>query len=176
MGPVETGWVENSASGPGMDQAPWHSGLGKLEVLSSVSGPKKEDTPHPHTEFCLKLGVGTGLIRLTTMFVLFRQKEVWVESGGLTLCVWFSGKSDLTVDAVRLHNELQSGSLHLGKSEGPETAMEDGEELAFTEKSSGTFLSGLSDCTNVTFSKVQRFWESNSAAHKEVPGGLGGGG
>nr|XP_009927324.1 PREDICTED: RRP12-like protein [Haliaeetus albicilla] len=39
---------------------------------------------------------------------------------------------------------------------------------AATEKSSGTFLSGLSDCTNVTFSKVQRFWESNSAAHKEI--------
>ncbi|KFO34874.1 RRP12-like protein isoform X2 [Fukomys damarensis] len=79
-----------------------------------------------------------------------------------------SGKSDLTVDAVRLHNELQSGSLHRAKSEASETAMEEGEELAFTEKSSGTFLSGLSDCTNVTFSKVQRFWESNSAAHKEI--------
>uniref|UniRef100_A0A452VA23 Ribosomal RNA processing 12 homolog n=1 Tax=Ursus maritimus TaxID=29073 RepID=A0A452VA23_URSMA len=63
-----------------------------------------------------------------------------------------AGKSDLTVDAVKLHNELQSGSLR----------------LALTEKSSGTFLSGLSDCTNVTFSKVQRFWESNSAAHKEI--------
>lgn len=48
--------------------------------------------------------------------------------------------------------------------------MEEEEEVtpAFTEKSSGTFLSGLSDCTNVTFSKVQRFWESNSAAHKEI--------
>jgi ribosomal RNA-processing protein 12 len=46
--------------------------------------------------------------------------------------------------------------------------MEEDPELAVTEKSSGTFLSGLSDCTNVTFSKVQRFWESNSAAHKEV--------
>ncbi|XP_040111084.1 RRP12-like protein isoform X2 [Oryx dammah] len=80
-----------------------------------------------------------------------------------------SGKSDLTVDAVKLHNELQSGSLRLGKSEAPETAMEDEEVTpAFTEKSSGTFLSGLSDCTNVTFSKVQRFWESNSAAHKEI--------
>nr|XP_014335413.1 PREDICTED: RRP12-like protein [Bos mutus] len=81
-----------------------------------------------------------------------------------------SGKSDLTVDAVKLHNELQSGSLRLGKSEAPETAMEEEEEVtpAFTEKSSGTFLSGLSDCTNVTFSKVQRFWESNSAAHKEI--------
>ncbi|XP_004268448.2 RRP12-like protein isoform X1 [Orcinus orca] len=80
-----------------------------------------------------------------------------------------SVKSDLTVDAVKLHNELQSGSLRLGKSEAPETAMEE-EEVgpALTEKSSGTFLSGLSDCTNVTFSKVQRFWESSSAAHKEI--------
>ncbi|XP_032986796.1 RRP12-like protein isoform X2 [Rhinolophus ferrumequinum] len=79
-----------------------------------------------------------------------------------------SGKSDLTVDAVKLHNELQSGSLRLGKSEAPETAMEEEEATALTEKSSATFLSGLSDCTNVTFSKVQRFWESNSAAHKEI--------
>ncbi|XP_062958060.1 RRP12-like protein isoform X2 [Cynocephalus volans] len=79
-----------------------------------------------------------------------------------------SGKSDLTVDAVKLHNELQSGSLRLGKSEAPETAMEEEVEQGLTEKSSGTFLSGLSDCTNVTFSKVQRFWESNSAAHKEM--------
>uniref|UniRef100_A0A2K5P881 Ribosomal RNA processing 12 homolog n=1 Tax=Cercocebus atys TaxID=9531 RepID=A0A2K5P881_CERAT len=79
-----------------------------------------------------------------------------------------SGRSDLTVDAVKLHNELQSGSLRLGKSEVPETPMEEETELALTEKSSGTFLSGLSDCTNVTFSKVQRFWESNSAAHKEI--------
>ncbi|XP_052619165.1 RRP12-like protein isoform X2 [Peromyscus californicus insignis] len=79
-----------------------------------------------------------------------------------------SGKSDLTVDAVKLHNELQSGTLSLGKSQAPETAMDQDPELPFSEKSSGTFLSGLSDCTNVTFSKVQRFWESNSAAHKEM--------
>ncbi|XP_037660690.1 RRP12-like protein isoform X2 [Choloepus didactylus] len=84
-----------------------------------------------------------------------------------------SGKSDLTVDAVKLHNELQSGSLHLGRSEATEMAMEEEvepEEVepAASQKSSGTFLSGLSDCTNVTFSKVQRFWESNSAAHKEI--------
>lgn len=79
-----------------------------------------------------------------------------------------SGKSDLTVDAVKLHNELQSGTLSLGKSQAPETAMDQDPELPFSEKSSGTFLSGLSDCTNVTFSKVQRFWESNSAAHKEI--------
>lgn len=86
------------------------------------------------------------------------------------MCLRFAGKSDLTVDALKLHNELQSGSLRLGKSEAREAAMEEEEAPALTEKSSATFLSGLSDCTNVTFSKVQRFWESNSAAHKEVSG------
>ncbi|XP_029466030.1 RRP12-like protein isoform X2 [Rhinatrema bivittatum] len=82
-----------------------------------------------------------------------------------------AGKSDLTVDALKLHNDLQSGSLSLeSKAEGSQLNMEEEEEngLALTEKSGGTFLSGLSDCTNVTFSKVQRFWESNSAAHKEI--------
>ncbi|XP_049646755.1 RRP12-like protein isoform X2 [Suncus etruscus] len=82
-----------------------------------------------------------------------------------------SGKSELTVDALKLHNELQSGSLHLGPKEGAEMAVDGGEEavtLASSERTYGTFLSGLTDCTNLTFSKVQRFWESNSAAHKEI--------
>ncbi|XP_050755284.1 RRP12-like protein isoform X3 [Gymnogyps californianus] len=79
-------------------------------------------------------------------------------------------KSNLTVDAVKLHNELQSGSLRLERtSDSAQLRMEEDDAgEAATEKSSGTFLSGLSDCTNVTFSKVQRFWESNSAAHKEI--------
>uniref|UniRef100_A0AAR2J9F8 Ribosomal RNA-processing protein 12-like conserved domain-containing protein n=1 Tax=Pygocentrus nattereri TaxID=42514 RepID=A0AAR2J9F8_PYGNA len=64
-----------------------------------------------------------------------------------------SGKSDLTVDALKLHNDLQAGRLERG---------------ALTERTSGTFLSGLSDCSNLTFRKVQRYWESNSAAHKEI--------
>lgn len=118
----------------------------------------------------LGLGAWTLPARFVGMVLFLSAKEVQVEvGGGLTLCLRFSGKSDLTVDAVKLHNELQSGSLRLGKSEAPETAMEE-EATALTEKSSATFLSGLSDCTNVTFSKVQRFWESNSAAHKEVVG------
>uniref|UniRef100_A0A669CNM4 Ribosomal RNA processing 12 homolog n=1 Tax=Oreochromis niloticus TaxID=8128 RepID=A0A669CNM4_ORENI len=62
-----------------------------------------------------------------------------------------TGKSDLTVDALKLHNELQAEP-----------------EEAVSQRSSGTFLSGLSDCSNLTFRKVQRFWESNSAAHKEI--------
>lgn len=79
------------------------------------------------------------------------------------------------MDAVKLHNELQSGSLRLERaSDSAQVHMEeDNAEEAATEKSSGTFLSGLSDCTNITFSKVQRFWESNSAAHKEVWTGAG---
>ncbi|XP_053306254.1 RRP12-like protein isoform X2 [Spea bombifrons] len=80
-----------------------------------------------------------------------------------------SGKSDLTVDALKLHNDLQSGSLSLSnKAENTQEYMEDGNEMAMTVKSGVSFLSGLSDCTNVTFGKVQRYWESNSAAHKEI--------
>ncbi|XP_044518595.1 RRP12-like protein isoform X3 [Gracilinanus agilis] len=79
-----------------------------------------------------------------------------------------SEKSDLTVDALKLHNELQTGPLPLARGEKARSLMEDESDPVLSEKSSGTFLSGLSDCTNVTFSKVQRFWESNSAAHKEI--------
>uniref|UniRef100_A0A8C0IUR4 Ribosomal RNA processing 12 homolog n=1 Tax=Chelonoidis abingdonii TaxID=106734 RepID=A0A8C0IUR4_CHEAB len=80
-------------------------------------------------------------------------------------------KSDLTVDALKLHNELQSGSVHPEQAgQGSQLRMEEDDDdgAAVTEKSSRTFLSGLSDCTNVTFSKVQRFWESSSAAHREI--------
>ncbi|XP_068114238.1 RRP12-like protein [Hyperolius riggenbachi] len=77
-----------------------------------------------------------------------------------------AGKSDLTVDALKLHNDLQSGSVPSWKKS--EENVEDEMELALTQKSGATFLSGLSDCTNVTFGKVQRLWESNSAAHKEI--------
>uniref|UniRef100_A0A3Q3JTB6 Uncharacterized protein n=1 Tax=Monopterus albus TaxID=43700 RepID=A0A3Q3JTB6_MONAL len=75
--------------------------------------------------------------------------------------------NDLTVDAVKLHNELQTGSLEIGASAGKGTFMEEEPEEA-SERTSCTFLSGLSDCSNLTFRKVQRFWESNSAAHKEI--------
>ncbi|XP_068923227.1 RRP12-like protein [Petaurus breviceps papuanus] len=79
-----------------------------------------------------------------------------------------SEKSDLTIDALKLHNELQAGPLPLTRGQKTQSLMENEAGSVLSEKSSGTFLSGLSDCTNVTFSKVQRFWESNSAAHKEI--------
>uniref|UniRef100_A0A669CRD9 Ribosomal RNA processing 12 homolog n=1 Tax=Oreochromis niloticus TaxID=8128 RepID=A0A669CRD9_ORENI len=74
--------------------------------------------------------------------------------------------TDLTVDALKLHNELQAGPLEIGTRK--DAAMEEEPEEAVSQRSSGTFLSGLSDCSNLTFRKVQRFWESNSAAHKEI--------
>ncbi|KAF3708264.1 RRP12-like protein [Channa argus] len=79
-----------------------------------------------------------------------------------------TGKSDLTVDALKLHNELQAGPLELGASGHKDNCMEDEPDETVSERTSGTFLSGLSDCSNLTFRKVQRFWESNSAAHKEI--------
>lgn len=80
------------------------------------------------------------------------------------------GTSDLTVDALKLHNDLQSGPLELAGSRKDASMEEDEEEQieGFSDRTSGTFLSGLSDCSNLTFRKVQRYWESNSAAHKEV--------
>uniref|UniRef100_A0A673BGU7 Ribosomal RNA processing 12 homolog n=1 Tax=Sphaeramia orbicularis TaxID=375764 RepID=A0A673BGU7_9TELE len=77
-----------------------------------------------------------------------------------------TGNSDLTVDALKLHNELQAGPLDVGSRK--DACMEEEPEQALSERTSGTFLSGLSDCSNLTFRKVQRFWESNSAAHKEI--------
>uniref|UniRef100_A0A3B3U439 Ribosomal RNA processing 12 homolog n=1 Tax=Poecilia latipinna TaxID=48699 RepID=A0A3B3U439_9TELE len=79
-----------------------------------------------------------------------------------------SAKSDLTVDALKLHNELQAGPLELNAGARKDTQMEEEPDERLSERTSGTFLSGLSDCSNLTFRKVQRFWESNSAAHKEV--------
>ncbi|KAM4608020.1 RRP12-like protein [Polymixia lowei] len=79
-----------------------------------------------------------------------------------------TSRSDLTVDALKLHNELQAGPLELGGSARRDACMEEEPEHALSEKTSGTFLSGLSDCSNLTFRKVQRYWESNSAAHKEI--------
>ncbi|XP_066534944.1 RRP12-like protein [Hoplias malabaricus] len=77
-----------------------------------------------------------------------------------------SEKSDLTINALKLHNELQEGTLEKGRSsDGAGDAME---EAALSERTSGTFLSGVSDCSNLSFRKVQRYWESNSAAHKEI--------
>lgn len=95
--------------------------------------------------------------------------DVWL-NWEVSSCIPFSSteKSDLTVDALKLHNELQVGPLEVSERGHKDAFMEEDPDEMLSERTSGTFLSGLSDCSNLTFRKVQRFWESNSAAHKEV--------
>ncbi|XP_039261626.2 RRP12-like protein [Styela clava] len=64
----------------------------------------------------------------------------------------------LTLEALKIHDEMQDS--HLSPS-----VDDDGSEGGQTF---GTFLSGLSDCSNITFKKIQRYWQNNSAKHKEV--------
>jgi len=65
----------------------------------------------------------------------------------------------LTCDTLKVHNELiNQGVIKVD----PTDACSEGEQTF------GSFLSGLSDCTNVTFCKIQRFWLNNSSKHKEV--------
>lgn len=143
-------------------------------MLSPVAGGKQHLCPR-HTGDKLQLSWSGWEGRVRGEW--WRSATAWFR-----VCLFIPAeKSNLTVDAVKLHNELQSGSLRLEQASGSAQLHmeEDSAAEAATEKSSGTFLSGLSDCTNITFSKVQRFWESNSAAHKEVwaeQGGAGGSG
>ncbi|XP_033098395.1 RRP12-like protein isoform X2 [Anneissia japonica] len=68
------------------------------------------------------------------------------------------GQSLLTKKSLEKHNENSHGDDVIGDcdmdSEGGHTF--------------GTFMSGLSDCTNPTFDRVKRYWDSQSASHKEV--------
>ena len=71
----------------------------------------------------------------------------------------------LTASALRQHNELTG--TNIGKNS--EVSMDiDSKNDSNSVETFGTFLSGVSDCTNVTFRKIQKYWERNSAQHKEV--------
>lgn len=63
----------------------------------------------------------------------------------------------LTLEALKIHDEVYDSGLIQQPKEGSEGG-----------ETSGTYLSGLSDCTNLTFRKIQRYWQNNSATHKEV--------
>ncbi|XP_063048253.1 RRP12-like protein [Engraulis encrasicolus] len=76
-----------------------------------------------------------------------------------------SEKSGLTVDALKLHNEMEGGA---GDDNEEGVAMEGANQEALSVRSGASYLSGVSDCSNVSFRKVQRYWDSNSAAHKEI--------
>lgn len=65
----------------------------------------------------------------------------------------------MTVDALARHNKDHDG--------------EDAVSMATDtdQRTMGTFktwATNWTECTNMTFSKVHRYWGSNSALHKEV--------
>ncbi|XP_048249347.1 RRP12-like protein [Haliotis rufescens] len=72
-----------------------------------------------------------------------------------------SGQSSLTVEALSKHDE-----------EADDDKMSDMDAQTDTQtvgaKTFNTWATNWTDCTNKTFSKVQRYWSSNSAVHKEV--------
>ena len=78
----------------------------------------------------------------------------------------------LTKDALNLHNQLKFKSESIDTKHGTQSVslMEDDQSDSGTVSAEtfGTFLSGLSDCTNVTFNKIQRYWQQNMSQHKEV--------
>uniref|UniRef100_S4RSV7 Ribosomal RNA processing 12 homolog n=1 Tax=Petromyzon marinus TaxID=7757 RepID=S4RSV7_PETMA len=78
------------------------------------------------------------------------------------------GKSDLTVASLRLHDDIQSDPTTSAGPASERTPTVGPAQDAASERTAGTFLSGLSDITNATFGRVQRYWQSSSAAHKEI--------
>ena len=69
----------------------------------------------------------------------------------------------LTKESLKLHNQLK------GDTELENDCMTvDSDERSESAETFATFLSGVSDCTNVTFRRIQKYWLSNSSEYKEV--------
>ncbi|XP_041369339.1 RRP12-like protein [Gigantopelta aegis] len=68
------------------------------------------------------------------------------------------GPSNLTVEALSQHNEAEE--------EKPEVVEMDVQTTS--AKTFNTWATNWTDCTNATFSRVHRYWRSNSATHKEI--------
>ncbi|XP_052773393.1 RRP12-like protein [Mya arenaria] len=69
------------------------------------------------------------------------------------------GPSSLTVDALVKHDKSHSST------DVESMATESDQQTMGTFK---TWATNWTDCTNTTFSKVHRYWSSNSALHKEI--------
>ena len=70
----------------------------------------------------------------------------------------------MTEAALAKHNEAhkdEEDDVMLSSTPGIETG-------SVTAKTFNTWATSYTDCTNATFSKVHRYWHSNSAQHKEV--------
>lgn len=73
------------------------------------------------------------------------------------------GGGGLTQKALAEHNEVQGDKnedeLMGGVASG---------DVSVGGETYGTFLSGVTDCSQPAFNKVKRYWESSSAGHKEI--------
>uniref|UniRef100_UPI00358EC982 RRP12-like protein n=1 Tax=Myxine glutinosa TaxID=7769 RepID=UPI00358EC982 len=76
-----------------------------------------------------------------------------------------TGQSNLTEASLKLHDDLEGKPSTCMETEAAAKSVASRVESV---TSKGTFLSGLTDCTLDTFGCVQRYWQSNSAAHKEI--------
>lgn len=68
----------------------------------------------------------------------------------------------MTVEALAKHNE------EVGDEEGDDVEMAQTDLQSVGARTFSTWASNWTECTNTTFSRVHRFWHSNSALHKEV--------
>ena len=85
-------------------------------------------------------------------------------AGSVNTEVLISGASGLTEAALAKHNEANKDAeddAMLSSTPGIETG-------SATANTFNTWATSYTDCTNATFSKVHRYWNSNSAQHKEV--------
>ena len=75
----------------------------------------------------------------------------------------FVGSGGLTVEALAKHDakegDHEDSSMLDAQSEGRGSA---------GGRTMSTWASNWTDCTNVTFGRVHRYWSSSSALHKEV--------
>lgn len=77
---------------------------------------------------------------------------------------FFSGTSQLTQEALKQH-ETENQPGFDSDDAMSQTANSSGK---FSEKTFSTWASNYTSCTNATFSRVHRYWSSNSELHKEV--------
>ena len=73
---------------------------------------------------------------------------------------YIAGESGLTVDALAKHDN-KDGDTEMASDGASDTQ-------SFAGKTFNTWATNWTECTNTTFSKVHRYWQSNSALHKEV--------
>ncbi|XP_061180059.1 RRP12-like protein isoform X1 [Saccostrea echinata] len=72
------------------------------------------------------------------------------------------GESSLTVDALAKHDEEQADK------DGDVSLRAESDIVSAAGKTFNTWATNWTECTNTTFSRVHRYWASNSAFHKEV--------